>query len=248
MSTAMKKQSDEETRDQSEERTLTLAQRAGYARRRLKNRGITTLTDHHEAEVPLKYVPDIDLLKHAETLEILERAEALARELAAFKFEVQKKGDELHRQLMKEDEVRDNSVGGFTLATFNKSLKVIYAVDSVQVKIPEQLKMAQESWKNFLDDYYGDKDEKDRLMIEMVNELLHNQKDQIDLRNIGRLNRMGSKIKNKNYHKFLDHLNQAYDTEHTKRYEQFKKRTDQGDFDSVVLTYSSIDPRPGDNE
>lgn len=238
MSTQTKKRE-----EKSEKKPLTIAQQAGYARRKLKNRDIEFLVDHRGRSVPVDYVPDIDLLKHFEALEIIDRAQELARELAEFKYEVQQKGDDLHDQLMAENEIRDNSVGGFTLATFSKELKVIFAMDTVQVKVQEELDMADEWWSKFLDDEF-DEDTKEKIgwMIEIVDELLHNTKGQIDTRNIGRLNRMASKIPNDKYHKFLKHLNQAYDTQHTKRYEQFKVRNDQGEYDSVLLTYSRISP------
>jgi len=233
---------------EDEEKTLTIAQQAGYARRKLKNRDIEYLVDHKGLKVPINYVDDIDILKHWETIQIIERAKELREELAKFKGRCQQVGDELYDQLMREDEIRGQSVGGFTMATFDKEMKVLFKMDTVQVKIPEELTKAEDYWNRFLEDYYGDQDDKDALMIELVNELLHNTKDQIDLRNIGRLNRLGSKIDNKLYYKFLKHLNQAYDTNHTKRYEQFQERNAQGEYDSIVLTYTRVDPKAPEDE
>lgn len=238
MSTKTKEKSEKQ-----EEKTLTIAQKAGYARRKLRNRGIEFLEDHRDKQVPIEYVPDIDVVKHAEALEIIDRAEELAAELAEFKHEVQEKGDELYNQLMAENEIREQSVGGFTLATFDKELKVIYAMDTVQVKIKEELKVAEEHWKKFLEDEFGEDLDRVGWLLDLVDELLHNTKEEVDMRQIGKLNRMRKKIDNKHYNNFLDHLNQAYDTQHTKRYEQFKYRNEQGEYDSILLTYSRIDPR-----
>lgn len=115
-------------------------------------------------------------------------------------------------------------------------------MDTVQEKIPEELEIAKSFWEIFLQEEFPDQNQEDHFLHEMVNDLLYNQKGHIDIRQIGKLNRWGSKIKNKNYHKFLEHLNQAYDTKHTKRYEQFLERNDQGEYDSLILTYSKADP------
>lgn len=231
----------------SKTKPLTIAQQAGYTVRKLKNRGIKTLKDHWGREVPVDYVPAIDLLKHFAALEMIEEAKQIAQRLARFKFMVQQQGDELYEQLMSENEIRGESVGGFTLATFDKTFKVLFKMDSVQEKIPEELKIAEKHWEDFMQERFGDKLEENAWLLDMVDELLHNTKKEVDLRQIGKLNRMRSKIKNKHYNKFLTHLNQAFDTRHTKRYEMFQTKNNQGEYDSIILTYASLEPEDPEN-
>jgi hypothetical protein len=237
-----------QTKKKQEKKPLTLAQRAGYAKRKLKNRDIDFLKDHRGKKVPVEYVPDIDLVKHFAAIEIIKEAQELAGQIAAFKGRVQEAGDELYEQLMDENEIRDRSVGGFTLSTFDKALKVIYAMDSVQEKIPEELKIAEANWEKFLEDEFGDDLKRVAWLIDLVDDLLHNNKEEVDLRQLGKLNRLAGKIQNKHYDAFLEHLNQAYDTRHTKRYEQFKRRNEQNEYESIVLTYSSLPPIIADDE
>lgn len=224
------------------EKRRSINQMAGTAKTMLKRRGVEFLKDHKGNEVPIDYVPAIDLVKHVKCLELVEKAKQLKDQLAEFKFECQDIGDTIYDQLMHENEVRDSSVGGFTLGTFDKSSKVLYKMDTVSEKIPEELRIAEEYWEKYLEKYKTTETDIS-LMIEIVNDVLHNSKDEIDVRQIGKLNRYGSRVKDKNYHKFLEHLNQAYDTRHTKRYEQFYEKDNQGEEQSIVLTYTKLKPQ-----
>ncbi len=226
----------------SEPKTLTIAQQAGYARKSLKRKGIKSLKDYNNKDVPIEYVPNLDLLKHYKCLELIERADSLKQQLMAFKAECIEVGDEMYTQLMEENEIRDSSVGGFTLGTFNKDQRVIFRMDSVKDKNPEQLKIAEKYWNEFLEDEYPGVDPAQHFLYSIVNDLVINSKDEIDGRLITTMNKYGSRIKNKLFKKFLEHLNQAYDLRHTKRYEIFEKRNKQGTYKAVVLTYSKLDP------
>lgn len=220
----------------------TIAQQAGRARASLKRKGIKTLKDYQGKDVPVEYIPNLDLLKHFTCVELIEEAEQFKLELQKFKAKCQNIGDELYAQLMEENEIRESSVGGFTLSAFDKSQRVLFKMDSVKEKNPEQLTLAGEYWNRFMQTEYPDTDPKQHFLYSVVNELVFNAKDEIDPGLVNLMNKYGERVKNSNYKKFLNHLNQAYDLRHTKRYEQFEKRDDQGKYKGVILTYTRLDP------
>lgn len=220
----------------------TIAQDAGSARGALKRKGIKSLKDYNGREVPVDYVPDIDLIKHFKTLELMEKAEGLRKQLREFKAECQEAGDHMYERLMEENEIRDTSVGGFTLATFDKKERIVFRMDSVKDKNQEEIDMAGKCWEKFMQDEYPDLDPKQHFLYSIVNELVFNTKDEIDTGLINVLNRYGQRIDNKYYQEFLRHLNQAFDLRHTKRYEVFEKKDKQGKYKAVILTYAKLDP------
>ncbi len=220
----------------------TIAQEAGYARGSLKRKGVSTIQDYKGREVPVDYVPDIDLIKHFKTLELMQKADRLKKLLQQFKAECQEAGDHMYERLMEENEIRETSVGGFTLSTFDKNSQILFRMDTVKDKNHEEISMAGSFWDKFMKDEYPDLDPKQHFLYSIVNELVFNTKDEIDTGMINILNRYGQRIDNKYYQKFLYHLNQAFDLRHTKRYEIFQRKNKQGKYKSVILTYAKVDP------
>lgn len=233
------------TTKQKKTKKRTLAQRAGVYRSKLKRAGVETLKDHKGNEVPVDYVPALDLLKHMICEELIQESKGLQAELAAFKAKCQNLGDNLYDRMMEEEDIRPNSVGGFRLNNFEKSLYVDFKMDTVQVVDDEQIALAKEYKDKFVEEAYGNVDP---VMMEILNEVFENTKGKVDPRLGQRLNKYRSRVKNKSFRNFLDHFNQAFDINHTKRYEKFMERNDQGEYDSILLTYSKLSPEKSEDE
>nr|BDD47016.1 hypothetical protein 11 [Balneolaceae bacterium] len=218
----------------------TLAQRAGKFRAKLTREGVEYLEDHKGQKVPVAYVPPIDMLKHFACEELMADAQELVEALARFKGKCQQMGDELYEQLMAEEEIREKSVGGFRLNNFDKSKYIDFKMDTVQVVDSEQLAIAKEYKDRFIKEEAG---EMSNVISELLNLAFETSDGNIDPRRGRALNKYRSRIKNKNFHKFLDHYNQAFDINHTKRYERFLYRDEQGEEQSIVLSYTKVDPK-----
>lgn len=217
----------------------TIAQRAGTYRAALKRQGVEYITDHRGKDVPVEYVPALDLLKHFTTEDLLAEAMQLQQALAGFKSKCQGIGDEMYDQLMAEEEIRDKSVGGFRLTNFDKSKFIDFKMDTVQSVDSEQLAIAKEYKNRFIEEEAGQMSE---VMSELMNLAFETSDGKIDPRRGRALNKYRTRIKNKNFRKFLDHYNAAFELSYTKRYEKFMIRNDQGEYDSIILTYSRILP------
>ena len=223
----------------------TLAQEAGYYRRKLKNRDVEAMKDHKGQEVPVDYIPPIELLKHRHAEEMVDEAMELHNKLADFKARCQELGDDLHQRLMEEDQIRDHSVGGFTLNDFQHNVRVKYKIDSVQEIDEERLAKAKHFKDKFIEEEAGDMS---KAITELLNYAFERENGNIDPRRGRALNKLRKRIKNKNFRKFLDEYNAAFDIRHTKRYELFQVKDDQGEWESISLTYSRIKPEKQDDE
>lgn len=221
----------------------TIAQRAGVYRAQLKRKGVEVIKDHKGQDVPVDYVPAIDILKHFACEELMAEAAELHRKLAAFKGKCQQVGDEIYEQLMAEEEIREKSVGGFRLNNFDKSKYVDFKMDTVQVIDSEQLQIAKEYKDRFIKEEAG---ELSAVITDLLNLAFETSEGRIDPRRGRALNKLRGRIKNKHFRKFLDHYNQAFDINHTKRYERFIYRDDQGEEQSILLTYSRVRPEEPD--
>lgn len=217
----------------------TLAQEAGYIRRRLKNKGVEMMKDHKGQDVPVDYIPPLDLLKHEHAESLVNEARELHNHMADFKARCQTIADDLHDRLLAEDEIREHSVGGFTLNDFGKNVRVKFKIDSVQEVDEERLEVAKAYKDKFIQDEAGDMS---KAITELLNYAFERESGRIDPRRGRALNKLRSRIKNKNFRKFLDEYNAAFDIRHTKRYEMFQVLNDQGEWDTISLTYSRISP------
>lgn len=218
----------------------TIGQQAGIYRRKLKKRGIDHLKDYKGQEVPVDYIPPLELVKHFQAEELIDEAKDLQDKLAAFKTKCQQIGDDLHERMMEENDIRESSVGGFTVANFDKSRKVEFKMDTVQVVDSEQLAVAKEYKDRFIADEAGQVSE---VISDLLNLAFETSDGKIDPRRGRALNKYRDRIKNKNFRKFLDHYNQAFELNYTKRFERFQERDDQGEYNSILLTYSSLKPK-----
>lgn len=220
----------------------TIAQQAGYLRSSMKRKGTQTLIDNFGREVPIEYIPDLDLVKHFHAQEMIDEANAIKKHMQEFKARCQKIGDELYDQLMEENQIKPSSKGGFTLPTFDKQVHVLFRMDTVKEKNHEHITLAGEYWNKFMQDEYPDRDPKEHFLHNVVNEIVFNTKDEVDTGLINMMNRYSAKIKNKYFKKFLEHLNQAFDLRYTKRFEVFEEKNKQGKYKGVILSYSKLEP------
>lgn len=221
----------------------SLNQRAAVIRRQLKKQGITTLKDGAGLDVPVDYIPAGDILKHGRAIALTERARELHQLLADFRAECQQTGDELYELMMQEEDIKSHSKGGFVLTDFQKEVKIKFRMDTRTSINETELQKARHFKDEYLKEYEGQIPTE---VIHLVNMVFERDDQKIDVNRIRPLNRMRNQIKSKNFQKFLDHYNMAIETEHTKRFETFHEKNDQGEWDSIILSYTRIKPEGED--
>lgn len=217
----------------------TINQQAAVIRRQLKKQGITTLRDGAGQDVPLDYIPSTDILKHGKAIALVARAKELHKLLQEFRTECQQTGDDLYEMMMAEEEISAKSVGGFVLTDFEKQVKIKFRMDTRTSINESELAMA----KHFKDQYLAEHEGAiPAEVLSLVNMVFERDDQKIDVNRIRPLNRMRNQVKSKNFHRFLDHYNQAIETEHTKRFETFHEKDAQGEWESIILSYTRIKP------
>lgn len=218
----------------------TIAQQAGVIRRKYKRLGIETIRDHNENDVPLDYVPNIKLVEHAATQDLIQEAKAILQTIREFKHKVQTTGDEIYNQLLAEEGLQGKEVKNFHIGTFNKNKKVVYKRPPKYTQDEKELAISREYKKKWL------KDEADNAVpdyiIDLVTSLIESRDGNIDQAQISELNKMTEKIRNKNFREMVKHFNKSLEPYYAKRYEQFVERDAQGEDQNYVLTYSSAEP------
>lgn len=222
-----------------EKKQLSIAQRAGYARRRLKNAGVESIKDHKDQDVPLDYVPDIKLVEHFTTLELIEEAKEIRQRIREFKYKVQTQGDDIYTQMLKDAGVDAGDIKNFSLSTMNKQKLVRFKRPPAYTQDEKQLEISRSFKRKFFEDMAGDVPD---YIVDLIEELMENSQGDIDQAKISKLNQLATKIKNKNFRQMVEHYNQSLDAYYAKRYEQFIEKDDQGEDSSIILTYASEHP------
>lgn len=218
----------------------TIAQQAGTIRRKLKKQGIETLTDYKGNEVPLEYVPNIDLVEHQAVTELHQEALELRQRMEVLKGKVQSQGDAIYTQRMQEAGLDPKSQKGFTRKSFDGKLSIKftkppkYTIDEVEREISQEYK------KKWLQDEAGAIPE---YYLELVTSLMEARDGNVDQAQLSELNKMRDKIPNKNFRAMVDHFNKCLKPYYAKRYEQFIERDDQNKEQSIILSYSDVDPK-----
>lgn len=236
-----------------EKEDRTINQLAGDIRRSLKRQDIKYLEDYKGEKCPVNYVPPLDLLRHSYCEELISEAKEIRERIAEFKHKCQQVGDKMYEVLMAEDEISDSSKGGFRMGMFDKSAYVDFKMDTVEEIDKAMLSKAEAHKEKFVQEMKDKLDgkiaEDEMFILDMMNDAFETSGGSIDPRIRTKLNRYRSRVDNKNFQKFLDYYNEAFDLRHTKRYEKFVERDDQNKEQSIILTYTKVDPKdPEDDE
>lgn len=226
-------------------KSRTIAQQAGMARRRLKKEGVEFIEDYKGVAVPLDYVPDIDLVEHFLTLQLIAEAKEIKTKLQEFKYKVQSQGDQLYHQMLADHNVESKEIKNFSLSTLNKKLKIRFTRPPHYTHDEKQLAISRDYKTKFLMDVAGDVD---AYVVNLIEELLENSTGDIDPAKKSKLNQLATKIKNKNFLKMVDHYNQSLDAYYAKRYEQFLEKDEQGQENGIIMTYASLSPVNAEEE
>lgn len=216
----------------------TIAQQAGIARRSLKRQGVEFLTDYKGTDVPLEYVPNIALVEHYITQELLNQARQIRKDLENFKARVQGQGDDIYMKILAEAGVESPNKN-FSLTNFDKSERIVFKRPPKYTQDEKELAISREFKKAWLKDESASTPD---YIIDLVTSLIESKDGNIDQAQISELNKMREKIRNKNFRKMVDHFNKSLSAYYAKRYEQFLFKDEQGRDQSIVMNYADADP------
>lgn len=191
--------------------------------------------------VPVKFVPETDKLKESLAGIIYKSAVTIEAELKDF-YELMTLAFEKAREaVVKEYNIKGKEKkqgkGSFTWYNFDRSLKIEADINDIVKWDGPLMTEAQDCFEKF---FSGEMSESQVLIKDIVIKAFSNSSGQPDTKNVFKLLKFETKIKNKNFQKACELIKQAQNIDKTKLYMRVWEKTDSGEYRSINLNFSSI--------
>ncbi len=194
----------------------------------------TKWIDPSGQEIPAQYVPKLDKLRDRTARRILKKAEGLSLRLADFKEEAITDADKVYDTMMAENKIRKNSRGGYTITSFDKSIKVEISIQE-RIEFDDLIQVAQEKINEFLAEKTGGVDEDLRQIINLA---FKTTKGQMDVKRVLSLFKL--QIRHKKWLEAMDILKKSINRNVSKRYMRVWKKNESGEYKAVELNFSAL--------
>jgi hypothetical protein len=185
-------------------------------------------------EIPAQYVPKLDKMRDRTARRILKKAEDLSKRLAAFKEEAITAADAVYDAMLEENKIRKNSKGGYTITSFDKSIKVEISIQE-RIEFDDLIQVAQEKINEFLAEKTGGVDEDLRQIINLA---FKTSKGQMDVKRVLSLFKLN--IHHKKWLEAMEILKKSISRNITKRYMRVWKKDAAGEYKAVELNFSAL--------
>jgi hypothetical protein len=185
-------------------------------------------------EIPAQYVPKLDKMRDRTARRILKKAEDLSKRLAAFKEEAITAADAVYDAMMAENKIRKNSRGGYTITSFDKSVKIEISIQE-RIEFDDLIQVAQEKINEFLAEKTGGVDEDLRQIINLA---FKTSKGQMDVKRVLSLFKLN--IHHKKWLEAMEILKKSISRNITKRYMRVWKKDAAGEYKAVELNFSAL--------
>lgn len=194
-----------------------------------------TWTDHKGQDVPREYVDAFDVTKERKLSKLMRKATSLNSKLAAFKAEAFKEADALYAKMLENAEIeKDERKGNYTLASFDKSVKLTVDVSN-RIEFDENINLAQEKITEFLREKTNGADAE---LSALVNHAFTTKKGRLDTKRIFGL--FSLKIKHPKWVKAMELIKASIQTNNSVRYMAFYTRDAEGEYHIVNLNFSNV--------
>ena len=192
--------------------------------------------DQNGREIPSSFIHKIDRDKDAATRRLVKKAKKLSEQLAALKEEILSTGDALYARNLEEKKVtlRENSRGGYSLMTIDKSLKVSFSISDT-IRFNDNIDLAQAKIKDYLAEVTKGVNEEVHLLIDEAFKTRRGQLDTARVLGLLKLN-----IQNPTWMEAMELIRQSIEQVNTKRYVQVYEKDDQGEYRAVRLDFAGM--------
>ncbi|MFK5855407.1 MAG: DUF3164 family protein [Bacteroidota bacterium] len=190
--------------------------------------------DHEGNTVPSQYVPIVDKQRDRAANRILKKAMTLNSQIAKFKNESFNLCDKLHTALLKQNNIKVDGKGNYTLTSFDKSIKIEVSLQK-RVEFDDRITLAHEKIKEFLIAKTGDAGHE---IQEIINHAFQVDKGRMDTKRI--LGLFKYKITHKLWLEAMELVKQSISTNVSNRYMRIWQKGDNGEYKAVDLNFSSI--------
>lgn len=206
----------------------------GTIRGVLKRKKITQLHDPEGNPIPLDYIKDHLLIKDNFVREIGTLWISIHQQIAHLKKLLLEGGPAMYDYLSENDDVRNDSKGGFTEYNFGKDMKVVVSYSLVYHFDDSLMKRSAA----YMDEFF--KRANDPEVVKFVRQAFKKKNDKYDIVILSRVKRM--KIDDPNFKKAIEFMNEAISSTPTKLRTEFEVRDAQGEYKALPLNISYVDP------
>ena len=199
----------------------------------------STRTDARGNEVPANYLLKSDRLAERNAVRVANKAMAIQEQLKELKTLIQEATDDVFQQKLadKKVQLRKERKGGYSWHSFDGSIKVEASVSDIFSFDDALMGAAKESFDEFVNNSIEDKNHPIRLMIQ---EAFASNRRGYDPKKLFALLKYREKVKDSDFLKALDLLQDAMKVTSTKRYYRVYTRNNEGEYLPINLNFSSL--------
>lgn len=185
-------------------------------------------------EVPAVYVPKIDKEREKLVKKYIDKAQKLNASLIMFKKDLIDDCDAFIEQMFKENNVKQEGKGNYSLTSFDKELKIEINVQD-RIEFDDTIQVAHAKIKEYLADIT--KDANSDIQV-IVNSAFQTSKGKMDVKRI--LGLFEYKITHPKWVEAMELIQNSISRNSSKRYVRLWIKNAAGEYDSIELNFSSL--------
>jgi len=194
-------------------------------------------TDEKGIKIPYNRTSKLERAKERYCSSMLIHAKMLNRDLKAFKESVQKMCDEVYQIAIIDYKASGKTKGNFTFFNFDRTIKIEVSINERIVFDDLMIASAKEIFDTFINEVI---DTKVDFIKELINDAFSTTKGGLDSKKVLSLLKYRSKIKNTEFHRALDLIEQSISRPDSRTYFRVWEMNDKGEYKNIDLNFSSI--------
>lgn len=191
-------------------------------------------TTHDGYKVPASAVPTLDKKKDTLVNRLVKKSKSMHEKLTDLKEEITTKCDDMFEQMLAENNVKQDHKGGFTLTSYDKTLKIEVSI-SKRLEFDDRIEMAQMKINEYLEEVTQDSSEDIR---KIINAAFKRTKGTLDSKRVFQLKSL--QINHKLWKDAMSLIDKSISVNSTKRYFNIMEKDQNGEYKTIQLNFSSI--------
>jgi hypothetical protein len=167
---------------------------------------------------------------------ICKQALAIQNKLIAFKQEVEERVQKIIDQRLKELESSKETKGNVTIYSFDRSFRLEVAI-SERIEFDD---LGIQAAKEKLDEFLNASIEGDQMVKELVLSAFTKSRGKLDTKKVLSLLKYRDKVSDPRFSKALDLIEDSIRKPHSKKYQRFAIRDENGEYQNIDLNYASV--------
>lgn len=193
-----------------------------------------TLTNHRGQQVPVGYIPKLDMKRHKFALKFMKKSKALSKQMLTLKQAMNKEADAIYEMMLKDANIKNDGKGNLTITSFDKGFKFEWNMKEY-MQFGDEINLAQEKINEFLKEKTANADQD---LTTIVNSAFKTTSGRLDSKRI--LSLFSLEISNATWNDAMDLIKQSMHVNSTKRYLNIYEKDGEGAYRLVPLNFSIL--------